>query len=476
MSIVEFSAALRNKALIDWFKTERGEGIASASAREELAKSNINTLVNPTKLYRSAGETAKKTSFIITKTTVAELLNSMRGLEGEELLAATNVVFSKFQAKNSGIRVNRRTIKVGNDQAVFFNNISFDSITTLVNNILELKPGELAKEFEKGHVVGLATNLLNITANRISRIDARGASGSGLETSKAKEVMVKGLKAVVEYYKQLDFDSANIKPPENVDVYSSAEKILTRRGVKYLVELQPKARNQRSAEEVKATIGSIRKLFSPGNLSDAQRLAIFDKMAASIASKKFAKELLDLRSSPTIVDLMFNQVVEALEGKTYKPKVVRVPKTKVASKKVAKPDLREVNKIAKSERAKVESLISKLNTTRRIRLSSTSNLEAILRARINQQVAKNMGSGDSRILLNYRTGRLADSVTIDRLTESRAGMISVFYSYMKNPYATFSDGGMRQYPKSRDPKLLISKSIREIAAENAVTKLRSVLV
>jgi hypothetical protein len=173
---------------------------------------------------------------------------------------------------------------------------------------------------------------------------------------------------------------------------------------------------------------------------------------------------------------MSNQVVEALEGEVYKPKVVKVPRTKVASKKVAKPDLREVNKIAKSERAKVESLIAKLNTTRRMRLSSTSNLEAILRARINQQVAKNMGSGDRKDILNYRTGRLADSVTIDRLTESRAGMISVFYSYMKNPYATFSEGGLRQYPKSRDPKLLISKSIREIAAENAVTKLRPVLV
>jgi hypothetical protein len=85
-----------------------------------------------------------------------------------------------------------------------------------------------------------------------------------------------------------------------------------------------------------------------------------------------------------------------------------------------------------------------------------------------------MGAGNSRAILNLRTGRLAESVQVERLSESRAGMITAFYSYMKNPYATFSDGGRQSSPRSRDPKLLISKSIREIAAQQVGNRLRAV--
>lgn len=55
-------------------------------------------------------------------------------------------------------------------------------------------------------------------------------------------------------------------------------------------------------------------------------------------------------------------------------------------------------------------------------------------------------------------------------------MITAFYTYMKYPYATFSEGGRQQYPRSRDPKLLISKSIREIAGTSVANRLRAVNV
>lgn len=108
--------------------------------------------------------------------------------------------------------------------------------------------------------------------------------------------------------------------------------------------------------------------------------------------------------------------------------------------------------------------------------TSLISLEALLRARINEQVKQNMGTGNDKKVLNYRTGRLAESVSIERLSESRAGMVSVFYNYMRNPYGTFSEGGRQQYPRTRDPKLLISKSIREIGAAIVGTRMRAVLV
>jgi len=47
---------------------------------------------------------------------------------------------------------------------------------------------------------------------------------------------------------------------------------------------------------------------------------------------------------------------------------------------------------------------------------------------------------------------------------------------MRNPNGTLSDGGRQQFPRSRDPKLLISKSIREIAETVVKNRMRAVLV
>ena len=87
-----------------------------------------------------------------------------------------------------------------------------------------------------------------------------------------------------------------------------------------------------------------------------------------------------------------------------------------------------------------------------------------------------MGTGTRKDVLNLRSGRFAESVQVERLTQSREGTVTAFYNYMRNPYATFSQGGKQQYPRSRDPKTLISKSIREVAQQLKISRLRAVLV
>jgi hypothetical protein len=129
------------------------------------------------------------------------------------------------------------------------------------------------------------------------------------------------------------------------------------------------------------------------------------------------------------------------------------------------------NKVATFKNTDLISGSSK--TTPEVDLLSLQNL-------INQQlqdvVSANMGDGSRNDILNYRTGRFASSANVERLTMSRAGMITAYYDYMKYPYATFSTGGKQSSPKSRDPKLLIAKSIREIAQQVVTNKLRAVLV
>ncbi|MFM6944077.1 MAG: hypothetical protein ACKOXV_02225 [Bacteroidota bacterium] len=480
MSISEFSSALKNKAIREWFAKEAessGSNVTSRSdSQESYMLANVNTLLNPTSNYRSAEQTAEKTSFLLTKDTVASLLTDLKGIppESPEFKSLVDTTFAEFKKKNNGIAVNRRKITVGDDiPAVFFNAISFEGITRLINNILEIDPGVLAEKYQKGHVVGLNTELLNVTRNRIANINTAGSTG------KAK--FLQELDNVIEYYKRLDYDSANIQPAGDIAVYASVQKYIKKTGqTKYLVELQPSITNQRSADEVKATIGSIRRLFTPGNLTEKQLVKIIDKLRKSVTDKKFSEDLLNLKSSPTFIDMIGITIANTLKGKGIDQEYTHVD-VKIASKKVPKPNLNQIRQLAKTEMAKVQKLkktLEKKVPLRNLRgqFTSLASLQNIINSQLAQTIQKNMGTGDRRDVLNYRSGRFASSAHVDRMSQSREGMITAFYTYMKNPYATFSEGGAQGSPRSRDPKLLISKSIREIAAEQVSNRMRAVLV
>lgn len=478
MSLAEFSSALKNKAINEWFKIERaGGGSASASARAEYSAANINTLVNSTSDYRSAEQTAKKTSFVITKDTIKSLLVTLKGVEenSEELEALALAYFNAFKTKNAGVEVNRRKITVGNGiPAIYFSTISFKSITDLVNNIMGLSSNELAKYYEKGHVVGLNTELLQATTSRIQAIDTRGSTG--------KSFLVAELNKVIEYYKRLDYDSANIQPASDIKVYASVNKSINKSGeTKYIVELQPKAANQQSANEVKATIGTIRKLFSPNGLTDKALSDLIDKLGASVSDPKFKQDLLDLKSSPNFKDMVINALAGAIAGKPISQNYSH-RNVEVARKKALKVNLTELQKIVKDELKKVEALKKKLTTKARPLRTFTDqsyslvNLQQLINDSLQHVIAANMGSGSETRILNYRTGRFAASAQVERMSQSREGMITAFYSYMKNPYQTFEPGFRQGSPQTRDPKLLIAKSIREIAATKVGNRLRAVSI
>jgi hypothetical protein len=179
--------------------------------------------------------------------------------------------------------------------------------------------------------------------------------------------------------------------------------------------------------------------------------------------------LLKVKSSPSTIDDITTLVVSALKGK-------KAPSTKKSTTLLNK------STPVKKSRKSVTVVNKKGPALRKDGVglaSSRVNLDSLLLL-INRQlqdvVSANMGDGTSKNILNYRTGRFAGSAEVIKLSESRNGMITAFYSYMKNPYATFSEGGRQQNPKSRDPKLLISGSIREIAAQQVANQLRAVSV
>jgi hypothetical protein len=189
------------------------------------------------------------------------------------------------------------------------------------------------------------------------------------------------------------------------------------------------------------------------------------EVSAYLKSQKFHNKLLKVHGSNTIPEDLIGAIKATLIGQTT------VPGSKHTQKKP--------NKASKSLLSAKEVSASKLSKVKNIdtgRYISLTSLQNLINRHLQDVISANMGDGNRKDVLNYRTGRFASTAKVERMSQSREGMITAFYSYMKNPYATFSDGGQQQYPKSRDPKLLISKSIREIAAEKVANRMRAVAV
>jgi hypothetical protein len=88
---------------------------------------------------------------------------------------------------------------------------------------------------------------------------------------------------------------------------------------------------------------------------------------------------------------------------------------------------------------------------------------AYINTRLQQKIEKNMIPP----ALESRTGRFSGSVKVLNMLQTRKGFPSFEYTYDKNPYQVFEMGVGRQpwATVDRDPRKLIDKSIREIAAE-----------
>jgi len=97
---------------------------------------------------------------------------------------------------------------------------------------------------------------------------------------------------------------------------------------------------------------------------------------------------------------------------------------------------------------------------------SPFNLASIINEKLPQTLQKNMRPPR----LQNVTGRLARSAKITDVMQTREGFLSFGYTYEKDPYQVFEVGtGSAPWSNAeRDPRKLIDKSIREIAANMAL--------
>lgn len=102
--------------------------------------------------------------------------------------------------------------------------------------------------------------------------------------------------------------------------------------------------------------------------------------------------------------------------------------------------------------------------------SSLLKIQTLINASLKQAVINRMGTPR---LVN-RTGTLAGSAEVTRVTQGRQGMISLYYTYERRPYSTFEPPGGHQQSTKRDPRALISLAVRDVAESLILGKFRTV--
>lgn len=209
-----------------------------------------------------------------------------------------------------------------------------------------------------------------------------------------------------------------------------------------------------------ASIDEIRKV------GEAQKqLARLDKELARIW-KKYEKIAPNMSGSKTPIKLAGDVVEEMFLTNKVTPK-------KSSNKYTADSKFRNGRKKGgKSKSYKKFKGFPQLRTWKG-QFTNTTNIQSMIQLKLAQQIKGNMApaSADTSGALRNITGRFAHSVRVANVTPARGAAINIYYSYKKNPYDTFAQGG-NLYTSKRDVEVLIEKSIRQLAIELVLTKLK----
>jgi hypothetical protein len=497
MAVEQFTAALQSQVYKNW-----------------LAQSGKNVINNTVKELRASQQTSPKTSFYLTKSTVKDLFKTIANInlpdgQAQEFLNLMLTGSADGLVGPEGLAKGEKFTKVAGEDAIFFQNIGFDTITVRLNQVMQQYPKlqaamELAEEnyyaaevaalnkqtdltpaekrdrltkieqaaaekaslgyyFNKGHVIGVATNVTKQFRDKLAKTDQLAKD--------QRDILINVLDLYIDKMVQDDLASANLPSAVTQELYASYIKSSD----KYLVELQHVATNQGATAAASRSITlELSKIFG----IDAK-----DLLKTVTSSPTIAATLLETEGSPSFKHLLAKQLADAMAGRpknktiyNIKPTLVGKKTTKITKPKSHKQDIQKLKKL-KQELEKAKPDPGRIKVVVDVPESlNLVNLQNLINSELQETIRKNMGTGSSRNVLNYRTGRFAGSAKVENISESRQGMLTAFYSYMKYPYQTFEPGFRQGTPESRNPKLLISKSIREIAAAQVTRQLRAVVI
>lgn len=214
-----------------------------------------------------------------------------------------------------------------------------------------------------------------------------------------------------------------------------------------------------------------------GFLSAKARQEFENQLAKAIRKLDDESSILKLQGSPSMYQMKETELRRSVLKPFEKIKNVEVEVPKEIKKK--KRTERKRNKTRSKLSPTAAVAVKVMAPKRRKRKSAGSKKEmgfnplriiGILNKELPETVRKNMQPPR----LQNQSGRFADSVRITDISSTPQGFPSIGYTYQRNPYQVFEEGSSGNWSNGqRDPRDLIDKSIREIAAQFAIGRFYS---
>lgn len=201
----------------------------------------------------------------------------------------------------------------------------------------------------------------------------------------------------------------------------------------------------------------------------AEDLRTFTKQAESEATQEILNKYKDkfgaIEGSKNLEGQIVKQLTDVATGKKPKRYASKTKLSGTTGKTFKNPIKKPVQKIlvgATSTRlAKFPpSVVKKVESGDRTTQSELNKIKRKINQRLSAEVRRNMG----RPALINRTGRFSNSVELTSLQEGNKTLVGT-YTYLLSPYETFENTGEKQWPAGYNPKLLIAKSIRNLAEQ-----------
>jgi hypothetical protein len=391
-------------------------------------------------------------------------------------------------------------------QSIVFKNIRFDTLNQKIASILEEYSGVQGlsvgieqniqnANYDKGHVYGWANTLVERTKQSIgktltlaNRRDPKTNEPIKPEQlQKELDGLNKFIDSLLDALEELDEAASSLGQDLKAPIFAKYKKTDSN----WLIQWQGSAAQQKAGSGVGTVVGKssntgIRGFLNSVGYQSGDNLlekAMQGMIKGFVDQGLSNSNLANLESSPPLIKLVEDTLVSAITGKPKKYakehsgniNAVDLKLQSVSGVSQAKSSIGKAKAKLKGTKAEVAKTKASI-IVQTMQSYSLPDLQQLINSLLAKTIKENMGTGNRRDILNLRTGRFAESAKVERMTQSREGMITAFYSYMRNPYGTFSEGGRQESPKSRDPKLLIAKSIREIAETQVKNRLRAVLV
>lgn len=529
MSIADFDAALQDRIFnnIKNIKRDSRKEYIQSLDTTKLRKKYESAQSGASSVFTESGLVKLKQSFIEDVSNLDFASDAISIVNSINYRDFASYAINNFSSKTGTITNESGTLrlsKVPQDtlQKLFLDYVDIVISTSKIKNPVKVFD-YLAENIQSGHLAGV----FSLKLKEVLNLDITSTGSSYREftvTNNINEVTRNSLEMIIKALLDADYVTSNIYDRE--EIFANATKSVLGNNPHLEIELQFAKDNKAAGDllqqtgrnlnilldkvsgnsskqlgqytdregTVEAFTGIIKSLkpLAEMLLKRSKELQTIDAKNAKVYSdifsnaqnlNKLSTTLLETKGSPSLKESIGQNIANLIDKGTVLKEIV----TKVVKKDAVgykDPELMAVNASIKKVKEALKQAKSKIDKKSKISIRSPkiSNIDSLasLQALINQHlqsvISANMGDGSSRNVLNYRTGRFAASAAVERMSQSRAGMITAFYTYMKNPYQTFEPGYRQGSPKSRDPKLLISKSIREIAADKVGNRLRAVLV